>query len=340
MIPEQAKENTLIFDAFAKMQSVLEQYSDKNRIMASISGGSDSDIMLDMCMHFDKNKEMHYVFFDTGIEYEATKRHLDYLDKKYGIEIERVKAVEPVPLAVKNGGLPFISKAISQKINRAIKKGFCFSDDLDDTKKLNNTERRWWTNDFGGKSKYDIKNNYGLKEFLIENPPDFKISDYCCFGAKKHTAIKYEKDNDIILSLSGMRRAEGGARVSRQGCFNNATKSSIANYTPLWWLSDKDKQEYEQLFNIVHSDCYTVYGFKRTGCAGCPFNSKFETALKIIEKHEPKLFKAVNAIFGKSYEYTRKYRAFKRDMKRRERLRIDVNQISMYDLTAQSGKGE
>jgi 3'-phosphoadenosine 5'-phosphosulfate sulfotransferase (PAPS reductase)/FAD synthetase len=336
MIPKEAKENIAIFDAYAKMQSIFEQYSDKNRIMVSISGGSDSDIMLDMCMHFDKKKEMHYVFFDTGIEYEATKRHLDYLDKKYGIEIQRIKAVEPVPLAVKRGGLPFLSKTISQKINRVTKRGFCFADN--DIDKLNITEKKWWTNEPGSKLK--INEKYGLKEFLTENPPDFNISDYCCFGAKKKTAKRFYKENNIYLNLMGMRKAEGGTRLSRQSCFNNATKSHIASYTPLWWFSDNDKAEYEKLFEIVHSDCYTVYGFKRTGCAGCPFNSKFEDDLKIIEKYEPKLYKAVNAIFGKSYEYTRKYRAFKRDMKRRERLRIDVNQISMQELIAQSGKGE
>lgn len=338
MIPKQAKQNTIIFDAFVKMQSVFEQYPDKSKITASISGGSDSDIMLDMCMHFDTKKEMHYVFFDTGIEYEATKRHLDYLEKRYDVEIERIKAVEPVPLAVKNGGIPFISKRISQRINRASKKGFCFSDDLEDIKKLCISEKRWWTNESG--SKFKINENYGLKEFLTENPPDFNISDYCCFGAKKKTAKRFYKENNIYLNLMGMRKAEGGVRASRQSCFNNATKSSIANYAPLWWFSDNDKAEYEKLFEIVHSDCYTVYGMRRTGCAGCPFNSKFEDDLKIIKKYEPKLYKAANAIFGKSYEYTRKYRAFKRDMKRRERLRIDVNQISMQELIAQSGKGE
>ena len=336
MIPEQAKQNIIIFDAFEKMHSVFFQYPDKSRIMVSISGGSDSDIMLDMCMHFDTKKEMHYVFYDTGIEYEATKRHFDYLEKRYDVEIERIKAVEPVPLAVKRGGLPFLSKTISQKINRATIKGFCFADN--DIDKLNITEKKWWTNELD--SKFSINENYGLKEFLTENPPDFNISDYCCFGAKKKTAHKFEKHNGIQLALMGMRRAEGGARISRQSCFNNATKSSIANYTPLWWFSDNDKSEYEKLFGIVHSDCYTVYGMKRTGCTGCPFGSGFELELKIIEKYEPKLHKACLNIFGKSYEYTRKYRAFKKAMKCRERLGIDKNQITMYELTAQSGKGE
>lgn len=53
----------------------------------------------------------------------------------------------------------------------------------------------------------------------------------------------------------------------------------------------------------------------RTGCAGCPFGSKFEEELEIIEKYEPKLHKAINNIFKDSYEYTRQYREFKKNYK-------------------------
>lgn len=71
-----------------------------------------------------------------------------------------------------------------------------------------------------------------------------------------------------------------------------------------------DKLDYEKQRNVIHSKCYTEYGLKRTGCAGCPFGKNFEQELKIIEEYEPKLFKAVNNIFGDSYEYTRKYKEF------------------------------
>jgi hypothetical protein len=54
---------------------------------------------------------------------------------------------------------------------------------------------------------------------------------------------------------------------------------------------------------------------KRTGCAGCPFNSKFLKDIEMLERYEPKLAKAVKNIFGKSYEYTLQYREFKQFMK-------------------------
>lgn len=70
----------------------------------------------------------------------------------------------------------------------------------------------------------------------------------------------------------------------------------------------------EKHYGIVHSKCYTEYGLERTGCAGCPYGRDFEQELKIIQKCEPKLFVAVNNIFGGSYEYTRKYREFCKEM--------------------------
>ena len=35
-----------------------------------------------------------YVFFNTGLEMEATKRHVKETAKKYGVEIEKVRAVQ------------------------------------------------------------------------------------------------------------------------------------------------------------------------------------------------------------------------------------------------------
>ena len=52
-------------------------------------------------------------------------------------------------------------------------------------------------------------------------------------------------------------------------------------------------------------------------CSGCPYGRDFEEELKIIEKYEPKLYKAVNNIFKDSYEYTRKYREFYREMNKK-----------------------
>jgi hypothetical protein len=71
--------------------------------------------------------------------------------------------------------------------------------------------------------------------------------------------------------------------------------------------------------NIKHSDAYGVYGMKRTGCAGCPFDNQLEIDLKAIEIWEPKLYKGISNIFKISYEWTRKYREFVKNLKEDKR---------------------
>ena len=58
---------------------------------------------------------------------------------------------------------------------------------------------------------------------------------------------------------------------------------------------------------------------RRTGCVGCPYNKHINEGLVVIQQYEPKLYTAAVNIFGQSYEYTRQYREFVKDMKEREK---------------------
>lgn len=313
---------------------------DCKNVMVSISGGADSDIMLDMLLRFARLhnvdcKIFKFVFFDTGIEYQATKRHLDYLQEKYGIVIERLKAKVPVPLGCKKYGVPFISKDISAKINSLQNNNFDFAKDgnkdfeyLSEKYKKCISVIKWWCN---VKDGFNIESEKYLKEFMIAYPPNFKISQRCCDGAKKKPSHLYEVENNIDCKCLGLRKAEGGIRATKnQTCFTPANdKCDYNNYRPLWYFSDKDKEFYKTNFDVKHSDCYEVWGFKRTGCCGCPFNSRFEEDLLQVKKYEPKLYKACNNIFGESYEYTRAYRKFKAEMKLKEKQ--TNGQLSIFD---------
>ena len=316
-ICEDAK-NLTIFDSFIKGNPKIRT---KRRIVCSISGGSDSDIMLDIITKLDTDKKVKYIFFDTGIEYQATKEHLDYLEQKYGIVIERIKAITPVPLGCKKYGVPFWSKHASEMIERLQRANFKWEDKpfdelLKEYPKCK-VALRWWCNDFGEWSRFNINFIRGLKEYMIAHPPTFKISNRCCKGAKKDNAKKYLIENKADLNLVGIRKAEGGARASAyKSCFDLAKDSETwDNYRPIFWYTDKDKEQYEELFGVTHSACYCEYGLKRTGCAGCPFGKDFEEELQIIRENEPKLYKAVNNIFGESYEYTRNFLKFREEMK-------------------------
>lgn len=283
------------------------------KIVCSISGGSDSDVMLDIVWRCDKDNKVDYVWFDTGLEYQATKEHLKYLENKYNIDIIPYKAIKPIPLSCKKYGQPFLSKQASEYIGRLQKHNFKWEDkpfeELYKEYPKCKAALLWWCNKRESNS-FNICRNKWLKEFLIENPPTFPISNVCCKYAKKDVSHKLINEFQYDLNIIGVRKAEGGVRAtSYKTCFDE-NGDGYDNYRPLFWYKNSDKEHYKMAYCIEYSKCYTEYGLKRTGCAGCPFGRDFEEELKVIEKYEPKLFKAVNNIFADSYEYTRKYREF------------------------------
>ena len=80
--------------------------------------------MLDILSKVDTKHKVIYVWFDTGIEYQATKNHLNYLEEKYGIHIQREKAIKSIPFSCKEYGQPFLSKHVSEQIDRLQRHGF------------------------------------------------------------------------------------------------------------------------------------------------------------------------------------------------------------------------
>jgi len=302
--------NISLFDMFEKSASILTNTAYKN-IYVSYSGGADSDIMLALCEMIAPGK-CKYIWFDTGMEYEATKEHIVEVEKKYGVTIEKLKAATPVPVAVRKHGSPFLSKFVSQMLHRVQIHNFDFTDPEMPTSAAN-----WWNNTRNttkyGYSMFNIDYNKGLKDFIAQNPPDFTISDRCCDESKKKTSKMFLKTHDVDLLLVGLRKSEGGVRSAKiNSCFDFKRKI----YRPLFWLTNGDREEFAELFGVEFSKCYTEYGFKRTGCACCPFGGKnCFRELEVVKIFEPKLYKAVNYVFGDSYDYTRRYFEFKDGLK-------------------------
>lgn len=310
----------IILDAAIKTEDHL---TSNEIIMVSISGGSDSDILIDLIerLGYPENVTVKYVWFNTGLEYEATKKHIEYLECKYKVEIIERKARRSIPTVCKKYGVPFLSKMVSENISRLQKHGFQWEDGSFDelSTKYENCKSalRWWCNEWGEGSKANISNNRWLKEFLIENPPDFPISAKCCDWAKKVPAHDFSKEISANLNVTGVRKNEGGARaMAYSSCFTNKSSGGgVSQFRPIFYFSDLNKRDYELHRNIQHSDCYVKYGLTRTGCACCPFGKNFEKELAVAEKFEPNLCKAANVIFEKSYEFTRKYLFFKQKCK-------------------------
>ena len=118
--------NYTIYTSMCKAQRILMRSYDA---VCSISGGSDSDIVLDLIHKVDEDGKVKYFWIDTGLEYSATKENLDFLEQKYGITIERVKPDKPIPTCVKEYGVPFLSKYVSEQMMRLQAHGFQWEDE-------------------------------------------------------------------------------------------------------------------------------------------------------------------------------------------------------------------
>ena len=309
-------DNQIICDNLVKAWAIINSPKYDKRLVCSISGGSDSDIMLDIVYRCDKDNKVDYVWFDTGLEYQATKDHLEYLENKYKIAILRIRPKIPIPLSCKKYGQPFISKNVSEFMQRLQRHNFQWEDEPFEVLYAKypkcKSALEWWCNTKQS-DNFNIRRNKYLKEFIIQNNPKSKFSNKCCKYSKKDLVHMLVKELGYDLNISGVRKAEGGVRtIAYKSCFDESDGHD--NYRPIFWYKDSDKKEYEEYYGVVHSKCYTEYGLKRTGCCGCPYGRDFENELDVIKKYEPKLYKAVTNIFRGSYEYTRKYREFRKMM--------------------------
>lgn len=293
-----------------------------------VSGGSDSDIVVDWIQKCNNENDLNinYVFCDTGVEYAATKKHIKGLEEKYKIHIERQKASKSIPECCHKYGVPWFSKYVSEMMERLQRHNFKWENEPFEVliKKYPKckTALMWWCNanpctKNGKQSRFNIARNLLMKEFIIANPPNFNISYKCCKFAKKDPANIFCKKNLCDLKITGVRQSEGGIRSSiYKSCFSDFDGNNRwAEYRPIYFWNDEDKKEYEKHSEIHHSDCYSVYGLSRTGCVGCPYNSHWGDELAIIEKYEPKFYKFVWSVFGQSYEYSRQYQHFKKQVK-------------------------
>lgn len=298
-----------IEDTKYKMKQVLKE--NKN-IAISISGGADSDILVDLFEKSEWRTDKHkikYYWFNTGLEYEATKKHIVYLENKYGIVVSREKPKMPMPMVHRKYGTPYKSKTYSEFISRLQKHNFDFKNhgelSFDELKKLYPRclgALAWWC-----RTNYTINIGKKEKDKIIKNGGvPFKVTNVCCQKVKKDLAkevIKREKE--MTCWVVGLRTAEGGQRKHKSDCYSTHA-NGIKYYYPLLHWSNETRFEYEQKNSIVHSDCYTVYGLERTGCAGCPFGRNYNFEREVIEKYEPKLFKATEFLFRKSYDFMEK----------------------------------
>lgn len=278
-----------VYETILKMR---QHFKDHERILISVSGGSDSDCIVHLvCKYFPEYlHKCRFVWVDTGLEYVATKQHLKDIEKKYGIQIERIRG-KSVVWAVKNYGVPILNKLKSKAIDY-LQRGVPCGERL-----VNMDSKRFGFTESQKRLAYYCKEN------------GIKVSSKCCDISKKKPLYDYIKANKIDLDVTGERKAEGGARAARHKTCFEIHKNWLAKYMPLWWWSDETKTDFKQAEKIRFSDCYEVYKLRRTGCCGCPFSQDIGQELQIMQHYEPQLFKACMHVFGQSYRLTDQFNA-------------------------------
>ena len=339
------------FDAPEKFQAIIgiimTHLRQHPKSICSYSGGADSDIMIDLIETARKIAPslppVKYVFFNTGLEMQATKDHVKATAEKYGVEIEEIRPKVGIVQAVREHGIPFVSKIMSAGLEGWQKKEIPLSIADEYAQAEDKAAKRQELSERFPKCEAIINflcccNSAGeprpniqlvinsskyMRDFIGEYPPDFKISAKCCDYCKKQAAHMVQKDYEIIIT--GERRDEGGMRsVPRKAntslCFTE-TGNGQYRFRPLYYVTDKDKDWYKKQFGITYSDAYEVYGLTRTGCCGCPISYKAVDDLELIRPYEPNVVKAAWNIFGRSYEYRKKYNAYKCFKEREEKIR-------------------
>lgn len=345
---------------FTAIQSIIaKRLREHPNAICSYSAGSDSDIMID---NIERTRRLFnlppvkYVFFNTGLEMKAIKEHVKDTEEKYGIEIEMCRPEVNIVNATRKYGIPFVSKIMSSGLSEWQKKRIPLTIAEEYDKAENKTAKRQELRERYPKCESVINflcccNSAGeprpniqlvinsskyMRDFIAEFPPDFKISARCCDYCKKQIAHKVQKDYEMIIT--GERRDEGGMRsVPRKDntalCFTE-TASGQYRLRPLYYVSDKDKAWYKKYYGIRYSDAYEVYGLTRTGCCGCQISYKAVDDLELIRPYEPNVVKAAWNIFGKSYEYRRKYNEYKQTRMAQEKAgqTIIPGQMSILDF--------
>ena len=355
-------------DSPAKFQAIqgiiITRLKQHPNAICSYSGGSDSDIMIDLiertrnyfntaCGH-EALKPVKYVFFNTGLEMKATKDHLKATAEKYSVEIQECRPKINIVKSAREHGIPFMSKSMSVGLERWQNKKVPleivdeYMSAIDKRKKRNELIKRYprcstvinflcSCNKYGDYSpnfQHIIGSAKYMLDFIRESPPDFQISAKCCDYCKKQPAHEVQKGYSMIIT--GERKAEGGVRASGQtgGCFKEMQNGQY-RFRPLYYVSDKDKAWYKERYDIKYSDAYEVYGLTRTGCCGCPISYKAVDDLEKIRPYEPNVVKAAWNIFGDSYRYRQKYNEYK--FRRREEEK-QGDQLYLFDEKEKENK--
>ena len=277
----------LLQDRISKIRSINEQYDLENNAYVSFSGGKDSTVLhylLDLALPGNKIPRL---FLNTGIEYRFI---FDYVQKiaKRDNRIIIYNVGKNIKDTLYKVGYPFKSKEHSQKVMEYRKGYRC------------NSILRYFKFIDGGYNPCPDKLLYQITDTSLN------ISHLCCYEFKKKPAMKWMKDNNKSVTITGMRKDEGGARI-QLNCIITDKNNKLKKFHPLS-VVDESFENWFILENKIQL-CrlyYPPFNFERTGCKGCPFALNLQEQLMIMDNLLPEERKQCEMIWEPVYnEYRR-----------------------------------
>lgn len=274
-----------LYDRIEVIKQVINKYGEENFYL-SFSGGQDSTILHHLLDKAIPGNRIPRVFLNTGIEYlkivEFVKK-LAATDNRFVI----VAPSKPIKTILEEYGYPFKSKEHSAKL------------------------REWQAGnrDTASMKKYLGEGRFSCPKILryqFSDDFDLKVSQFCCHKLKKEPAKKWARENGRSIVITGMRKEEGGQR-GHLSCILTDKNGNVTKFHPLAVVSEDWIEEFRERERVEVCELYLEpYNFKRTGCAGCPFNLELEDQLETMAIYLPAEKRRCEIIWSKVYtEYRR-----------------------------------
>ena len=277
----------MLSDRITKIKSINEQYDLEHNAYISFSGGKDSTVLSHLIDDALPGNTIPRVYLNTGIEYKDIVAFVER-ERERDCRIFIVKPSQNIKTILEQYGYPFKSKEHSLYVSVFQNSGITKTVD----RYLNRPDTRFQCSP---KLRYQF-----TKDF------DIRVSNKCCYKLKKDVAEKWSRENNRSITITGMRKNEGGLRAEIKGCtiFNEGKLKKFHPLLPVednfvsWYITEK-KIELCKLY-------YAPYNFKRTGCKGCPYSLDLQDQLYIMASYLPEERKQCELIWGKIYDEYRR----------------------------------
>ena len=311
-----------LFDRIEKIKSINEQYDLENNSYISFSGGKDSTILhylIDMAL---PNNMIPRVFINTGIEYSDIVNFVKELaskDNRFVI----IKPTKNIKQTLDEYGYPFKSKQHSHNVAIYQRNKESINQYLGEDFNVYKTPNIYFNLPRGNKSVVKYVKGFrvnGLGEiydapkfscpkilkYQFNNSFNLKLSDKCCYKLKKEPISVWQKNNNKTITITGMRKDEGGNRTNLS-CIISDKNQNTLKFHPLSVVSDEWCNWFIKEHNInLCKLYYPPYNFNRTGCKGCPFSLKLQQQLDTMEIYLPQEKEQCERIWKPVYDEYRR----------------------------------